>query len=402
MSTAVGLRQALREMPREAWVLFAGTFVNRFGSFVLPFLILYLVRRGYATVTAGAVVSLYGAGSLIASMAGGYLADRLGRRAAIAMSMFTSAAVLVTLSQAEHLAAIAVLTFLAGLTAELYRPASGALLADLVPAGRRVTAFALYRLAINAGFAIGPAAAGFLADRSFLWLFVGDALTSVVFGILALTALPTVTPARQEHEQRGEAVRSMVRDRFFLRFLVASLAIAFVYMQSTSTFALHVRDSGLSNAMYGALVSLNGLLIIFLELPVTAITQRLRPRPVIAAGMLVVGLGFGLTALAHTAPALMFTVLIWTLGEILGAPVASAYVADIAPPHLRGRYLGAWGLTWGLAAVLAPAVGTRLYAWSPAGFWSCCAALGALAAALVFAGRERARTPAAAATSPQL
>jgi len=126
----------------------------------------------------------------------------------------------------------------------------------------------------------------------------------------------------------------MLRDQFFVRFLIASLAIAFVYMQSTSTFALHVRDSGLSNAMYGALVSLNGVLIIFLELPVTAITQRLRARPVIAAGMLVVGLGFGLTALAHTAPALVLTVMVWTLGEILGAPVASAYVADIALPRM--------------------------------------------------------------------
>lgn len=386
-------------MPREAWLLFAGTFVNRFGSFVLPFLILYLVKRGYPAVTAGAIVGLYGAGALIASMVGGYLADHVGRRASIALSMFTSAAVLMMLSQAEHLAAIAVLTFLAGLTAELYRPASGALLADLVPAGRRVTAFALYRLAINAGFAIGPAAAGFLADRSYLWLFVGDALTSVVFGILALTALPPVTHARAEQEQRGETVRAILRDPPFVGFLAASLAIAFVYMQSISTFALHVRDSGLSNAVYGALVSLNGLLIIFLELPITTVTQRLRPRPVIAAGMLLVGLGFALTALAHTAPALVLTVLVWTLGEIIGSPVASAYVADIAPQHLRGRYQGAWGLTWGLAAILGPTLGTRMYTWNPAGFWSSCAALGAVAAGLIFVGREPARAPAPVATS---
>ncbi len=399
MATPVGLRQALREMPREAWVLFAGTFVNRFGSFVLPFLILYLVKRGYPTVAAGAIVGLYGAGALLASMAGGYLADHLGRRTAIALSMFTSASALMLLSQAEHLGSIAGLTFLAGLTAELYRPASGALLADLVPAGRRVTAFALYRLAINAGFAIGPAAAGFLADRSFLWLFVGDAITSVVFGILALTALPAVTHARAEREERGETMRAILRDRAFVAFLAASLAIAFVYMQSVSTFALHVRDSGLSNAVYGALVSLNGLLIIFLELPITTVTQRLRPRPVIAAGMLLVGIGFGLTALAHTAPALVLTVLVWTLGEIVGAPVGSAYVADIAPQHLRGRYQGAWGLTWGLAAVLGPTLGTRMYAWSPSGFWSICAVLGTVAAGLVFLGREPERAPAPVATT---
>ena len=186
----VSLRRTLRDLPRAAWILYLGTFVNRFGSFVLPFLVLYLIRRGYTVVQAGAVVGLYGVGSLLASVVGGYLADRVGRRTAIAISMFTSAAILVALSEAQQLAAIAVLTALAGLTAELYRPASSALLSDLVPVGRRVTAFALYRTAINAGFALGPAAAGFLADRSFLWLFWGDALTSAVFGVLAVVALP--------------------------------------------------------------------------------------------------------------------------------------------------------------------------------------------------------------------
>ena len=391
MSAPAGLRRTLRDLPRTAWVLYLGTFVNRFGSFVLPFLVLYLIRRGYTVVQAGAVVGLYGVGSLLASAVGGYLADRVGRRTTIAISMFTSASILVGLSQAQHLAAIGVLTALAGLTAELYRPASSALLADLVPIGRRVTAFALYRLAINAGFAMGPAAAGFLADRSFLWLFWGDALTSTVFGVLAITALPERPHGKPVDEARGNAVRAILHDRIFVRFLAASILVGFVYVQSTSTFALHVRDSGFRNAVYGGLVSLNGLLVILLELSVTSVTQRLRPRRVIAAGMAFVGVGFGLTALAHTVPALALTVVVWTLGEILSAPIGSAYVADIAPPHLRGRYQGAWGLTWGLAAILAPVVGTRVYAWNASGFWLLCASLGVLAAGLVLVGREPVR-----------
>jgi len=79
------------------------------------------------------------------------------------------------------------------------------------------------------------------------------------------------------------------------------------------------------------------------------------------------------------------------VGEILTAPVSSAYVADIAPPHLRARYQGAWGLTWGLAAILGPLVGTRLYAWNASGFWLLCASLGVLAAGLVLVGREPVR-----------
>lgn len=383
MSTPPGLRQTLRGLPPAAWALFAGTFINRFGSFVVTFLVLYLIRQGHSAAAAGVVVGAYGLGSLGASLIGGYLADRLGRRTAIALSMFSSAAVLLLLSQARPLVLITLLTGLAGLTAELYRPASGALLADLLPPTQRVTGFALYRLAINAGFAFGPAAAGFLADRSFLWLFAGDALTSAAFGIIALFALPQGVRSAAAQERRGESVRAILADRAFLLFLAASVAIAFVYFQSNSTFALHVRASGLSNAAYGTLISLNGLIIVFLELPLTAITQRLPARPVIAVGMLLIGGGFGLVALAHTYPLLVLTVLIWTLGEIIGAPVSSAYVANIAPPHLRGRYQGAWGMTWGLAFILGPVLGTRLFTWNPAGFWMICAGLGAVAAALI-------------------
>ncbi len=388
------LRATLRGLPPSAWALFAGTFINRFGSFVLPFLILYLVRQGYPPVAAGTAAGAYGLGSLGASLVGGVAADRLGRRTTIALSMFSSAVMLLVLSQAHTLPLITLFAGLAGFTAEMYRPASGALLADLVPPAQRVTAFALYRLAINAGFAIGPAAAGFLADRSFFFLFLGDALTSVLFGVIALFALPVGTRSAPAEERPGESVRAIIADRPFVRFLLASVLIAFVYFQSTTTFALHVRASGLSNAAYGTLISLNGLIIVFLELPLTGVTQRYPPRPIMALGMLLVGVGFGLTALAHAYAPLMVTVLIWTLGEIVGAPVSSAYVATIAPRHLRGRYQGAWGMTWGLAFVLGPVLGTRLFTWSPAGFWTLCAALGVLAAALVLGGREAAKTPA--------
>ena len=99
------------------------------------------------------------------------------------------------LSQAHSLPAIIVLTALVGLTGELYRPASSALLADLIPPERRVTAFSAYRMAFNAGWAFGPATAGFLAAHGYFWLFVGDAASSILFGFVAFFALP----ASREH-----------------------------------------------------------------------------------------------------------------------------------------------------------------------------------------------------------
>jgi MFS family permease len=395
------LRAGIRSLPGPVWILCAGSFVNRFGSFVAVFLVLYLREKGYSIPEAGFVVSLYGAGNVVAAAVGGLVADRLGRRNAIAISMFSSAATLLALSQADEIVLIGGLTILAGLTGEMYRPASAALLADLVPAGQRLPAFALNRLAINLGFAAGPATAGLLADRSFTYLFVGDALTSLVFGILALAALPEGVRTRRGDERRGEGIRTIARDRAFVFFLVSSILGAFVYFQSNATFPLHVKESGLSNADYGLLISLNGLAIVLLELPFTSITQRYPAIPTLAVGSILVGLGFALNAWAESLAALAFTVLIWTIGEIVYAPVASAYVADIAPVHLRGRYQGAWGLMWGLAFMLGPGLGAAFFAWNGDAFWLFCGVLGVLSAGLLLAGsrtpgsrtRSQAQTP---------
>jgi len=383
------LRQGIRSLPRPVWILCAGSFVNRFGSFVAVFLVLYLREEGYSIAEAGLVVSCYGAGNVLAAGAGGWLADRLGRRNTIVLSMFSAAATLILLSQAQALALIVVLTTLAGLTSEMYRPASSALLADLVPPGQRVPAFALNRLAINAGFAAGPATAGFLADRSFTYLFVGDALTSAVFGLIALVALPEGVRTRRGEERRGEAIRTIARDRAFLFFLVSSVLSAFVYFQAQTTFPIHLRESGFSNSDYGLLISLNGLAIVFLELPFTSITQRFPAIPVLMVGSLLVGLGFALNAVATTLFAFAITVMIWTAGEMVYAPVAAAYVADLAPQRLQGRYQGAWGVTWGLAFMLGPGIGAAVLASSAEGLWILCGVLGVAAAVLLLGARPR-------------
>src|SRR5436309_5859563 len=189
-STHPPLLTSLTALPRTAWILFLGVFLNKFGTFVVPFLTLYLTRQGYSLTAAGMAVGAYGVGTLLASGLGGHLADTFGRRKTIVLSMFSAAITMMLLSQARSFPVILLLTALAGLAGELYRPASSALLADLVPAGQRVTAFSAYRMAFNAGWAFGPATAGFLAERGCFWLLVGDAVTSVLFGLGAFSALP--------------------------------------------------------------------------------------------------------------------------------------------------------------------------------------------------------------------
>ena len=379
------LWEDLRALPRPAWVLFGGTFINRFGSFVLAFLVFYLTSRGYTAAAAGLALSAYGIGSMAAALAGGHLADNIGRRNTIIVSMFSSATTMLALSQATGIRLIVLLTALAGFTAELYRPASYALVADLTPNGRRITGFAMYRLAVNAGVAAGPAVAGFLAQRSFLWLFIGDALTSIIYGCTAYFALPRDDRAMRERIATRGALSRMASDSRLVRMLIATLALAFVIYQAYATFPLQLARSGYTPVIYGSLMSLNGALIIAVELWVTTITRRLPSLIAIAIGILLNGIGFGAIGIAGSVGMLALTVVIWTLGETVFSPVGAAYIADIAPIDLRGRYQAAWAFTFSLGLMLAPIGGTLLYSMSPHVLWFTCFALCA-ASAILMAG----------------
>lgn len=385
----LGLRADLRTLPREAWILFLGTFINRFGSFVIPFLLLYLRGQGYSIAQSGLAVSTYGVGFFLANSVGGYVTDRFGRRNAIVFSMISGAASMLALSQARGLPAILIATTLAGFFSELYRPASSALLADLVPADKRIIGYSMYRLAINLGFAAGPAAAGFLATKSYSYLFIGDALTSLAYAVVAMFFLPNLTGGTKEKAVWGEGLRVIASDRRFLFFLIASALNSFVLMQHSSSFALHVANAGFPSSTYGLLLSLNGLIIILIEVPLTAWTQKRSSQSMMALGYGLIAIGFALTAFAYELPFLAVTIVIWTFGEMIASPIAAAFVADLAPEHLRGRYMGYVGISWSGGLILGPALGALLFARSATLLWLTCGALGMIAVLIILSLPKR-------------
>jgi len=387
------LRENLRGLPRAVWILYLGAFVNRLGTFVLPFITLYLYNdRHYSVQQAGLGLAAYGVGAIAAQGVGGLLADRLGRRNTIALSMMGGAVLTLSLVWITGLWAIVGVVMLLGFVGELYRPASSALIADLVAPEARVAAFSAYRMGLNIGWACGLALGGILAEHSYNLLFIGDALTSMGFAIIALVALPHGTrTSKKEERTRGHvgAGTSIVADKGFLLFLGAVFLTAAVYMQNASTFALHVTGLGYSTKTYGLLQAMNGVLVVLFELPISAWTQH-RTRPhMVALGAVLVGGGFAVLAFVHALPGLLLMVVVWTLGEIIESPATSAFVADRAPTHARGRYQGALGMMYASAAVAGPLLGTTLYHFSPDALWLGCGAAGLVAAALALeAGRK--------------
>lgn len=391
---SVSMRTTLRTLPRPMWVLVFGTFLNRFGDFVYVFLVLYLTQHGYTAPQAGLAIGSYGVGSLVAAALGGRLTDRYGRRNAIVVSMCGSAVSVLALSQTQDLFRIVLLAGAVGLTAELYRPASNALVADLMPENQRVTGFALYRLAINAGTAAGPAVAGFLVGHSYFLLFLGDAVTSLLFATFALVALPNHVSAEQVERAapRASAGRAHRAHRVaatpyrprFLLLLTASALTSFVYAQSNTTLGLQVRVAGLSAMVYGGLLSLNGLLIIMIELPLTSYTRKMTPHLAITVGSALIAVGIGFTAFASSVGLLAFSVVLWTFGEMALSPVRAAHVANLAPAAARGRYLGTLGVARSVGQILASVLGTVLFTWNTHAFWLLCGMVGIVAAIIVF------------------
>ena len=382
------LRENLRSLPPATWVLFGGTFVNRLGTFVMPFMTLYLTQpeRGFSIPQAGLALAMYGIGGVAAQFLGGWLADRIGRRNAIGFSMLGASVLTLMLWQASSLALIYALMLLLALVAEMHRPAASALIADLVPAEQRVSAFAVFRLAINVGWACGLTLGGLLADASFDYLFVGDAATSAAFGVISLIALPHgMRTSRLEERHLQGATRTILADRGFLLFLGAVLIGAAIYMQNVSTFPLHVREAGYSTSVYGALQALNGVIVVLLELPITSWTGRRSRTRMVALGAVLIGLSFASLAVATTVPALAVMVLVWTLGEIISSPVSSAFVADRSPEHTRGRYQASLGVMFALGAVVGPTLGSATYAFSPDVLWIGCGVAGLLSAGLALA-----------------
>lgn len=388
------LLESLRSLPGPAWVLFAGTFVNRIGTFVLPFFTLYLTGKGFSAPQAGGAIAAFGLGGLVAQLFGGLLADRIGRRSAIGLSMIGAGVLTLALWRAETLAMIYPLMFAVACVGEIHRPASGALIADLVPRQGRVAAFTMFRLTFNVGWAVGLALGGVLAERSFDILFVGDAATSIAFGVISILALPHGTrTTRREEVDLPSARASILADRGFLLFLASALLAGTVYAQNVSSLPLHVRDSGFGPGTYGALQSLNGVLVVFLELPVIAWVQRHERLRMLALAQFLIGLGFATLLFADTLPLLVAMVVVWTIGEIVGSSPATAIAADRAPEYARGRYQSALGVAWSSAFMIGPLLGTFVYRANPAVLWWACGAAGVAAAALSLAARRHPAPP---------
>ena len=378
MSTVAVVETPAPALPRAFWALWVCQLVNRLGSFVQPFLVLYLTQDRHLSIgTAGAVAAAVGAGSVASQFVGGWLADHVGRRLTMLTCFFGTAGALILMGSVRSMAMIWVAAFLVGLLGDLFRPAVSATVADLMEPAERVRAYGLLFWAINLGFSVSTVSAGVLASFGYGLLFWLNAGTSVVAGLVIWRMVPETRPALDEGTSRRSLLPVALRDTVFLLMILVEIGYATIYFQGYSTLPLAMANDGLPSSTYGLVIALNGVVIVLVQPFLGKRLARFDRPKLLAVSMLVVGLGFGLGAVVHDWWGYGLSVVVWTIGEIGFAAVIGAVFADLAPVDLRGGYMGMSGMAFGVGTVIGPLAGTNaLESFGPTATWLGCAVLG--------------------------
>ncbi|HEY6760129.1 MAG TPA: MFS transporter [Baekduia sp.] len=347
-------------LPRAFWSIFAGTVINRVGTFVEPFLALYLTSsRDLSPARAGTVVALVGAGSIISQPLGGALADRVGRRPTLTGGMVASGLAIAALALARPLWQLALCALLVGIVGDIYRPAAQATVADVVPIGDRRRASGLIFWAVNFGFSIAAVGGGLLATHGYGLLFAIDALTCGAYAAVVWVTVAETRPAAAAHHT-GPGFGVVLRDRLALSYFGLNISIMTVYATIFTILPLAMQADGHSAAEYGAVIALNGLGIVVLQPLISGRLLRLTPAVNVAGGAALMGGAMLVVAASDGLAGYVAAIGLVTVGEIANATAGPGLVAEIAPPALRGRYAGAFGLTFGVAFVITPLLGGRL------------------------------------------
>jgi len=356
------LRSIYNEYPRHFWTLLIASFIDSVGGFILfPFFTLYITQKfGVGMTTVGMIFGAFAVTSMVGSTIGGALADRLGRKPLILFGLVVSAVSSLWLGLVNELGLFFAGAIFVGLFTNIGGPARQAMIADILPEEQRAQGFGLFRVVVNLAAAIGPAIGGFLASQSYLSLFLTDAAISIFVAILLFIVLPETRIARKskEEESVGQTFGgygTVLRDKFFMFFWLASALSTLVYIQMNGTLAVYLRDvHNVSLQNFGTILSLNAGMVVLFQFYITRRYAKYPELAVITLGALLNAIGFALYGFVATYGLFLLAMAIITIGEMLWAPISQSIVARLAPEDMRGRYMAFFGFSFAVPFAIGP------------------------------------------------
>ena len=383
------MRDIYNEYPRTFWTLIVITFIDRVGGAMLfPFFALYLTRKFDIGMTqVGILFAAFSVSSLFGSMLGGALSDRFGRKGIIIFGLIASSLSTLGMGFVNSYELFFLMALSVGLLAETAGPARQAMIADILPEKKRAQGYGIFRVAFNLSVVIGPAIGGLLAARSYLALFVTDAIISLITAALVFRFLPETKPEASPDAPQESMTGSfggylrVLRDTAFMLFLGASMLMVLTYMNMNTTLGVFLRDAhGVPEAGYGWLLSLNAAMVVLFQFPITRQIEKQKPLLMMAAGTLLYAIGFAMYGFVSVYSLFVLAMVIITIGEMIVAPMGQALVAKFAPEEMRGRYMAIFGISWSIPFAVGPILaGVVLDNYDPRWLWYIAGAIGVLA-----------------------
>jgi MFS family permease len=332
---------------------------------VWPFMTIYIRQQFEVSLTTVALMlTLNSAAGLATTFFAGPVADRFGRKGVMVLSLCASSFVYACMIWAGSLSVWALLMVLSGAFGPFFRVGGNAMVADLVGPARRPGAYAVLRTSNNLGIAIGPAVGGFIATRSYAATFSIAALASGLFAGMILLRVTETLPDLQHGaaSSPGDAgYRQLLRDGPFLAYCgVSVLAVIPASMMFVLLPVYAKEQFGVVENQYGFIMTTNAGMVVLLQYAVTRYTQRYPHLHMLAVGALFYAIGVGSVAWGRSVYAFVLSMTILTVGEMVLVPTGTSLAANLSPARMRGRYMGIYGLNWGLGVGIGPVIGGYL------------------------------------------
>ncbi len=364
--------------PRQMWILFWGTLISIMGqSLVWPFLTIYIRQQLDISLTNITLLfTLQSIGTVVATTLIAPLVDRIGRKWIMVAGPLAAAVIQIFMISANSYLTWGVLLIAQASAGLCFSLGSQAMIADMIPTERRTEAYALMRMASNTGIAVGPAVGGFIIGRSYAISF---AIAATVQLGLALTTFflvrETLTDAIRERSaterDSGKGYGPVLRDRGFMSFWGVFLLVELASSMVFTLLAVYVKEQyAIPENRYGFIIGTNAAMVVLFQYLVTRITRRLPPLRVMAVGALFYAASMAIMAAGQAFWGFWLGIVVMTLGELLVMPTSSALVAALAPTHMRGRYMGIFGLSYRVSGGIGPVIGGWLSDnFFPAAMW---------------------------------
>ena len=350
--------------PAQFWLLVGGTYLYLIGYEIgYPFETIYLHSRlGISMTSVGLIIGLPILAGLPVQVAGGAIADRLGRKVVLVIASSAGIVLFEGLAFARMpWQVVAVIATEAVFGWAMFLTANNAMLADFTPPARRSEAYGISRVANNAGMVTGPLIAALLLAAGFGYrmLFASGGFVCALFLVAMLIFLRESRPvAAATPPPPGGGYRAVLGDHRFLALCAVALLPLYGFGQIFITLPVLLRDSiGVSASQWGLLASLYAAAGVLFQLPVVRRTRSLDKLAVLSLASVCLGLGLAGAAVAPKGIGTAACVLLISAGSMLVVPIAPALVSQMAPLELRGRYMGVWTLVWMTGTALAPIFG---------------------------------------------